>query len=182
MKETRVAYRYAKSLVSLAAEEGVLDQVNKDMAFIESVCNQNHALVVALKNPVIHTDKKEAILKSLFGSRVSTFTMALLKLITKKHRGPIVFEIAVEFQKQYRENKGIKLVEITTTLALTDDQKNNFRSMLASKAPNMELIEKLDNSILGGFVLKMDDLQIDESIQTKLTKIKNKFKEQVINY
>ena len=54
--------------------------------------------------------------------------------------------------------------------------------MLASKAPAMELIEKLDNSILGGFVLKMDDLQIDESIQTKLTKIKNKFKEQVINY
>ncbi|MBC7449943.1 MAG: ATP synthase F1 subunit delta [Cytophagales bacterium] len=182
MKETRVAYRYAKSLVDLAAEKGLLDQVNADMTFIERVCVQNRTLVLAMKNPIIHVDKKEAILQSIFGGRVNEFTMSLLKLLTKKHRENVVFEIAMEFQRQYREKMGIKLVEVTTTVPLTDDQRTNFRKILASKASSIELIEKLDSSIIGGFILKMDDEQVDESVRAKLNTLKNKFTDQFINY
>lgn len=182
MKETRVAYRYAKSLGDLAAEKGLLEQVNKDMAFIERICTENRALVLAMKNPIIHIDKKEAILQSLFGGRVNEFTLSLLKLLTEKHREAIVFEISKEFQKQYRERMGVKLVEVTTTVPLTDEQRSNFRKILASKAKSIELIEKLDTSIIGGFVLKMDDQQVDESVRTKLSTLKNKFTDQFINY
>jgi F-type H+-transporting ATPase subunit delta len=182
MKETRVAYRYAKSLVDLAAEMGVLDQANNDMKFIDSVCTENRALVVAMKNPVVGTDKKEGIIRSLFGGRISEFTLSLLVLLIKKHRGPVLFEVTVEFQRLYREIKGIKQVEVITTLPLSDDQRDGFRSILSNKSRSIELIEKTDESIIGGFVLKMDDLQVDESIRTKLSRIKNKFSEQVINY
>jgi F-type H+-transporting ATPase subunit delta len=182
MKETRVAYRYAKSLVDLAAEKGVLDQVNSDMQGIESVFKQNHELASVMKNPIVQGDKKSAILKALFESKVNAFTMSLLTLLTKKHREALVFEISSEFQKQYREKMGIKLVEVTTTQPITDDQRANFKSILSSKAKTVELIEKIDESILGGFVLRMDDQQIDESVRAKLHTIKNKFTEQVINY
>jgi len=182
MKETRVAYRYAKSLVDLAAEKGVLDQVNSDMQGIESVFKQNHELASVMKNPIVQGDKKSAILKALFENKVNGFTMSLLTLLTKKHREALVFEISSEFQKQYREKMGIKLVEVTTTQPITDDQRANFKSILSSKAKTVELIEKIDESILGGFVLRMDDQQIDESVRAKLHTIKNKFTEQVINY
>lgn len=182
MKETRVAYRYAKSLIDLAAENGVLDQVNTDMAGIESVFKKNHQLVAVMKNPIVQGDKKQAILEGLFNGKVDKFTMSLLSLLTKKHRESIVFEISSEFQKQYREKKGIKIVEVTTTQPITEDQRANFKAIMASKATKVELIEKIDEKILGGFVLKMDDQQIDESVIAKLNKIKNKFTEQVINY
>lgn len=182
MKETRVAYRYAKSLIDLAAENGVLDQVNNDMAGIEFVFKKNHELVAVMKNPIVQGEKKRAILNALFNGKVNNFTLSLLTLLTKKHRESIVFEISSEFQKQYREKMGIKIVEVTTAQAITDDQRSNFKSIMASKATKVELIEKIDEKILGGFVLRMDDQQIDESVASKLTKIKNKFTEQVINY
>ncbi|ABG57474.1 ATP synthase F1 subunit delta [Cytophaga hutchinsonii] len=182
MKETRVAYRYAKSLIDLAAENGVLDRVNADMAGIESVFKQNHQLVAVMKNPIVQGDKKHAILEALFGGKVDNFTMSLLSLLTKKHREAVVFEISSEFQRQYREKMGIKIVEVTTTQPITEDQRANFKAIMASKASKVELIEKIDEKILGGFVLKMDDQQIDESVIAKLNKIKNKFTEQVINY
>jgi F-type H+-transporting ATPase subunit delta len=182
MKETRVAYRYAKSLVDLAAENGVLDQINSDMQGVESVFKQNHELVAVMKNPIIQGEKKAAILRGLFEGKVNTFTMSLLTLLTKKQRENVVFEISSEFQKQYREKMGIKIVEVTTTNPINDEQRASFKSIMASKASKVELIEKIDESILGGFVLKMDDQQIDESVRTKLLTIKNKFTEQVINY
>lgn len=182
MKETRVAYRYAKSLIDLAAENGVLDQVNADMAGLVTVFKQNSQLAAVMKNPIVQGDKKQAILEALFKGKVNTFTMSLLSLLTKKHRESVVFEIATEFQKLYREKMGIKVVEVTTTQPISDDQRANFKRIMASKASKVELIEKIDEKILGGFVLKMDDQQIDESVAAKLNKIKNKFTEQVINY
>lgn len=182
MKETRVAYRYAKSLVDLAAEKGVLDQANSDMKGIESVFKQNHELLAVMRNPIIQGEKKAGILRALFESKVSPFTMSLLALLTKKHRENVVFEISSEFQKQYREKLGIKIVEVTTTHPINDEQRANFKTILSSKASKVELIEKIDESILGGFVLRMDDLQVDETVRTKLHSIKNKFTQQVINY
>ena len=182
MKETRVAYRYAKSLVDLAAEKGVLDQVNNDMSGIESVFRQNHDLLLVMKNPIIQNEKKAAILRALFESKVSPFTMSLLTLLTRKNRENIVFEISTEFQSQYREKLGIKIVEVTTTQPINDEQRANFKTMISSKAKKVVLIEKIDESILGGFILKMDDLQVDETVRTKLHTIKNKFTQQVINY
>jgi F-type H+-transporting ATPase subunit delta len=182
MKETRVAYRYAKSLVDLAAENGVLDQVNTDMKGIESVFKQNHELATIMKNPIVQGDKKAAILTSIFQNKVNAFTMSLMDLLVRKHRENIMFEIASEFQKQYREIKGIKIVEVTTTHAINDEQRTNFKTIMASKANKVELVEKIDEAILGGFVLRMDDQQVDESVRTKLHTIKNKFTEQVINY
>ena len=182
MKETRVASRYAKSLIGLAAENGLLDQVNNDMAGIESVFKQNHQLVAVMKNPIVHGDKKQAILQALFNGKVNAFTLSLLALLTKKHRESVVFEVSTEFQRQYREAMGIKIVEVITTQPITDDQRANFKSILASKAKKIELVERIDETILGGFVLRMDDEQIDESVVAKLNKIKNKFTEQVINY
>ncbi len=182
MKETRVAYRYAKSLIDLAAENGVLDQVNADMTGIVAVFKQNSQLAAVMKNPIVQGEKKQAILEALFNGKVNTFTMSLLSLLTKKYREAVVFEIATEFQKLYREKMGIKVVEVTTTQPISDDQRANFKRIMASKAAKVELVEKIDEKILGGFVLRMDDQQIDESVATKLNKIKNKFTEQVINY
>ena len=71
MKETRVAMRYAKSLISLAEERQVLEQVKEDMVIIKSVCEENQDFNNMLKSPVVKTDKKSAILKEIFAKELS---------------------------------------------------------------------------------------------------------------
>ena len=67
MQGTRVAARYAKSFIDLTTEQGVLEQAYGDMKIILSVCESNHDFVSFLKSPLINTDKKQAVLKEIFG-------------------------------------------------------------------------------------------------------------------
>ena len=60
MKETRVAQRYAKSLISLAEERQVLERVKEDMVIIKSVCEENRDFNNMLKSPVVKTEKKDS--------------------------------------------------------------------------------------------------------------------------
>ena len=83
MKETRVAQRYAKSLISLAEERQVLEQVKEDMVIIKSVCEENRDFNNMLKSPVVKTDKKaqssRKFLQKNFPNLVLPFLISLLK-------------------------------------------------------------------------------------------------------
>ena len=83
--ETKVAKRYAKSLINLSNEKGVIDAVNNDMKLFSSVCNENQDLALLLSNPIIRGDKKLSILKQIFGQRVSAMTMAFFEIVIRKY-------------------------------------------------------------------------------------------------
>ena len=178
MKKSRAASRYAKSLLQLAQEKNVLDFVVHDMNLFAKVCEQNRALVSTLGSPIINSDKKLAILKGLFEGKVNPLTLSLFGIIARKGREGELPEIAQEFIVQYRELKGVLTGEVTTPFPISDDLRNQFKGIV-SKAygKEVELKEKVNKDIIGGFVLKVGDKQIDESVKTKLQRLKNKFKD-----
>ncbi len=176
--ESRVASRYAKSMLGLAKEKNVLDFIVHDMALFASVCAENLALVNTLKSPIIKNDKKLSILKSLFSGKVNPLTISLFEIISRKNREGYLYEISKEFAAQYREMKGILSGTVTTPFQISDDLRNQFKAIV-SKAygKDIELQEKVDKDIIGGFILKVGDSQIDESVKNKLQRLKNKFKD-----
>ncbi|MFN3403820.1 MAG: ATP synthase F1 subunit delta [Cytophagaceae bacterium] len=179
MHESRVAAPYAKSLLVLAKEQGVLEDVQKDMEGFVAVCENNKQLVRILKNPIVGHDKKLAILKSLFGGKVNKLTMSMFEIITRKNREAYLFEITKEFIKQYRIVKGIESAVVTTAVPLTDDQRKSFVNLVSGvSGKKVNLTEVVNEEIIGGFVLRVgQDRQVDESIKTKLSRIRNKFKD-----
>lgn len=178
MSEIRVASRYASSLLELAEEKGVLDQVEKDMRYFLSVCDASHEFVVVLKNPIIPHSKKKQILTAMFTGKVSDITLNLFNLVTLKNREEALPAIAREFKSLYRVKQGIELAEVTTTYPLSEEQRVQFISLVASKSgKKVELNEKVDTTILGGYILKIGDRMIDESIQNKLIRLKSKLKD-----
>lgn len=178
MHESRVASRYAKSLLDLAQEKGVLDQIEKDMAFFHKICQENPQLVRILKNPIINHEKKKKVLEQLLKGKVNEMTLAMFRIISNKNREAYLFYIAKEFLHQYRVLKGIEEAEVTTTFPLTDAQRTSFINMVAgATGKKVELKEKINQEILGGFVLKIGDRQVDESVKSKLTKLRTKFKD-----
>ncbi len=176
MHESRVASRYAKSLLLLAKEKGVLDFLIHDMNLFAQVCEQNPDFVRAMKNPIINHDKKLSILKKLFEGKVNPITISIFEIVTRKNREEYLPDIAYEFKAQYRELNGIIAAEVTTTFPLTDELRKQFNG-LVSKGKPVELKELVDKDIIGGFILKVGDNQIDESIKSKLQKLKTKFKD-----
>lgn len=179
MNESRVASRYAKALLDLAKEKGVLEEVHKDMGLLVAIADENPQLARVLKNPIVPHAKKRAILESLFKGRVHNMTFSIFDIITNKNREEYLYYIAKGFLHQYRVLKGIQSAEVTTTVTLSDQQRDNFISIVkkVSGKEKVELTENINESIIGGFVLNVGDQQIDQSIRLKLTQLKNNFKD-----
>ncbi|MDB5272956.1 MAG: synthase subunit delta [Chitinophagaceae bacterium] len=175
MNESRVGSRYAKSLLELAIERNVLDQVEKDMTYFLAVCDASPEFVRVMRNPIIPHPKKKAILEQLFKGKVNDLTMAMFVLITQKQREAFLVSMAHEFAALYRINKGIELAEVTTAYPLQDDQRAQFINLVTKKTgKKVELTETVKPSIMGGYILQIGDRMIDESIQRKLTRLKSK--------
>ena len=177
MPNIRAASRYAKSLLELAEEKGVLEEVYADMRLFTEVCKQNHDFPLMLNNPVIKHDKKRAILRGVFKGRVNDLTMSIFDIITKKNREPIMPAIATEFCNQYNILKNIGEASVTTSVPLTARLRAEMEAMVRqiSGKESVDLTEKVDEDIIGGFILKVGDKQIDNSVRTKLKVLENEF-------
>ncbi len=172
MSSHRASVRYAKSVIELAQAQKSLEKVKEDMLLFTQVINDNRELEVVLKNPIVPTDKKKAILKALFENRIQPLTYKAFELIVSKNRESILDEIAVEFVNQYNVLKGIAVATVITPYKLGKEQREEITKIVADiTGMKVELAEVLDETLIGGFVLKIGDKQIDESVKTKLANI-----------
>jgi F-type H+-transporting ATPase subunit delta len=155
----------------------VLDQVHDDMLLFSRTVDENRGFELMLKNPIIKHDKKRDILEALFKNKVNPLTMAILDIITKKNREPLLPAIAREFHNAYNRHKGISKATITTAVPLDPKLRAEFETIVKqiSSTKQVELIEKIDSSMIGGFILHTGDRQIDASIKNRLNAMKVQF-------
>ncbi|KAA5545676.1 ATP synthase F1 subunit delta [Adhaeribacter rhizoryzae] len=178
MSDIRVASRYAKSLLDLALEKGLLEQVYQDMVLFAKTVKDNRDFELFLTNPIINHGKKLAVLKSLFTGKVSDLTLKFFLLVTEKNREAILASVSTEFIKQYNDYKGILIAHVTTAVPLTPELRVQLVQRLAQQTgKTIQLQENVDSALIGGLVVRIGDLQVDDSIKTNLRNLKNKFKE-----
>jgi F-type H+-transporting ATPase subunit delta len=179
MAESRVASRYVKSLLTLAVEQKALEQVHADMQAFAKVCKENRAFTLMLRNPIIKHDKKREILEKIFSGKAHALTLAIFDIITRKNREPLLPAIAEEFHGAYNEFKGIGKATITTATPLDAELRSQFEKIVKglSDKKEVEIEEKVDADMIGGFILNVKDKQIDASIKNKLNALRVKFKQ-----
>ncbi|MEO6904615.1 MAG: ATP synthase F1 subunit delta [Bacteroidia bacterium] len=178
MVGTRIASRYAKSFIELAMEQGVLEEVYADMKLILETTKTSPDLVALLKSPIIDTNKKAVILKEIFETKINKLTLSYIQLIINKKREEHLVTIAQEFIIQYKEKKKILTAVITTAFGIDDITRKKVMEVVKGTGNNeVVLEEKIDKDIIGGFILRVGDKQIDASIARKLINLKNSFKE-----
>lgn len=177
MPNPRLASRYAKSLLDLAIEKGLLEQVYADMLWLQSVCRSNRDFVNLLKSPVIKSDKKNKILQAVTAGKLDQLTTSFNTLLVNKNRESFLPEITTAFIKQYKEYKGIRTVKLTTAQPLTDETKKAIVTQVKKTGgfDNIELEEMIDEDIIGGFKLQIEDKMIDASIAYDLKAIAKQF-------
>lgn len=174
---SKAASRYAKSLIDLSTELNALEEIKNDMVLFEQVVNDNSELEAILKNPIVPLDKKSGILNDVFGSKVHQVTNSFLKLVVNKGRSSILFDTAKQFINQYQFIKGIVTAEVTSAIALTAASKAEIVGVVKKEMGANEVIvkEKVDEKLIGGFILKVGDKQFDASIASGLSKLKKEF-------
>ncbi len=177
MQSPRLAGRYAKSLVDLSQEKGQLENVYKDMQYMQQVSKQSREFVALIKSPVIKADKKNAILEAVTKGKVSELTAAFNKLLVSKGRENVLPEVVNAFIDQYNAIKGINKVKLTTATEATEELKQSMIQKVKAEAGfgTVELETKVDPSIVGGFILEFNNKKVDASILRDLNDVKKQF-------
>lgn len=173
MSEKRIAVRYAKSLVDLSVEMKVLDSVKEDMSLVKNTCDGSRQLRLMLNNPVILASKKRIILDQIFKDKISELTLKFFKILSRKNRLGILPYVADEVLRLYNNIKGLQESTITTSIPLTSDMREKIIKFVEETSGKKALLnEVVDKDLIGGFVLRIGDRQVDNSIAGKLNKLK----------
>lgn len=177
MPNPRLAGRYAKSLLDLAIEKGQLDAVYSDMEYLDAAIKSSRELVVLLKSPIITSDKKGKVLEAITAGKISVITATFNKLLLVKGREFYLPEIVTAFISQYKENKGIHIVKLTTAVAVSEEVKQALleKIRVGKNMQHLELHAEVNEALIGGYVLEIGDELVDASIAFDLHNIKKQF-------
>ena len=178
---SEVAVRYAKSLIQIANEKGQLEAVYTDMRMVLAGCKNLRDLHRLLVSPVIKTEKKVQILKEIFSGQVNIITEQFIVLLTKKRRESYLENIAEEFISQYKDQKHIVSATVTTAIPLDENARKNITEVLKKwYKTEIELIEKVDPKIIGGFIITVGSKQLDMSVHHQLAELRKDFNKSYI--
>ena len=174
MKKSRASLRYAKSILSFSEENNTSKEVALDMQKLSDLMQVNSDLQIALENPLIANEKKLMILNGLF-SDASESTKKLFSLMADNNRLAILAESGYHFLELYATSNKITNAIVTSVSPLTSDLKEivHKKAKTFSKG-ELKIENKIDPNIIGGFILKIGDMQLDASITSQLKKIKTK--------
>lgn len=172
MKATKSAARYAKALLELAIENGKTDRVSADMKLVLQAFKDTREFQLFLDSPVINAEKKSNVFNELFPD-FDSLTSSFIQLMIKNRRENALAQIAASFEAQLKAHLGIIPVTLISAKALDAQTKKTILGKLeGSLKGTLEVDEEIDASLIGGFVIKMGDTQIDASVSSKLKNLK----------
>ena len=174
MKGVRAAVRYARAFQQLAQEKNLLDQAIVDMKLIHNTISESNDLALMLQSPIIKADKKSNVLTSIFGNKIDALSLNFIQQIVTQKREATLVPICEEFISIYNGIKSIAVVNVTSAVALTDALRANLVEKIKKdySLAAVELAEQVNETLIGGMILRIGDKQLDASIRGQLNKIK----------
>lgn len=176
MKKTSASIRYAKALFALALASGQTEDVLKDLKMINQTINKEVPLINLISNPTITRTIKQNVFKKLFVDKINKTTGRFLSLIIKKRRESFLLDIIEKYQQTYNAHHNISVVEIISAKALSDETKESIKQKMSLQGGVVELKQRIDPNLIGGFIIKRGDFQYDTTIRRKLNNAKRAFK------
>jgi F-type H+-transporting ATPase subunit delta len=175
MAGARAAIRYAKAVLSLAQDQKATEVVNNDMKLIAKTVSENIELGDVLNSPVVSPSIKKSALLEIFKG-INPLTVNTIDTLITNKRIALLPEVAKQYSILFDTLNGTEVATVTTALPLTDALKVKVLAKAKALTGKEVAVENIiDESILGGFILRVGDLQYDASITNQLSKLKREF-------
>jgi len=173
---SRAAIRYAKAVLQHANDTNATQQVFDDMKSVHQTIAASKELRNMLKSPIIKGEDKKQALLTIFKEQSDT-TQGLINVLVDNKRSDILGGVSQSFISLYNEAKGVKVAQVTSAVALTSELESKILAKVKDlTGSNHVTIENtIDESIIGGFILRVGDIQYNTSIANQLGNIKREF-------
>ena len=173
MNDSKISVRYARALLISAREQDVLSGVRDDMNMILLAAKEVPEFKQLLDSPVIENSRKKEILAALFENRIQKLSQQFIALVVENNREEYLPGMARMFIKFYKEEKGIREATLKTAVKIDEKTKNQLTELIKQVyRSEIELSDEVDEKLIGGFILRVEDLQMDASVAGQLQKIR----------
>ncbi len=169
-----VAARYASALYDLADEKGALDAVAGDLSALQKMIDDSEDFRRFLRSPVIsRADQSKAIAAVADKAQLSPLAHKFLGLLAAHRRLAALTGVIAGFRAILAERRGQATARVTSAVPLTDAQTNALiDSLKKSVGRSIDIVSKVDPSILGGLIVKVGSRMVDSSLKSKLQRMK----------
>ena len=169
MNQSQIAVRYAKALFQLSVEKNIIEQIRGDMLTIQKAAKEISEFSILLNSPVISNSDKQKALGQIFKGKIHDHSLSFLLLVTGKNRESYIPDMTRNYLDLVKAHKGIKTASLTTAVKITEQLREQLIEVISREFKAIiEMEETVDENIIGGFILRVDDRQFDTSISSRL--------------
>lgn len=178
MVVTKLGRVYAKALLDLAREQNQVEAIREDMRLVSATLKESRELASVMSSPIVKADKKQAILKEIFGGKVNEITERFFMIVVNHGREGALRVIAQGYENMYLHLKGIERVQVTTAYPLSKAEVDAVAKKAAAyTGKEVELNQIVDENIIGGMVLRVGDKRYNGSFAHQLKTLRRQFKD-----
>jgi F-type H+-transporting ATPase subunit delta len=180
MDTSKIGVRYARALFTVAQEKNITGRIRQDFDLIAKTLRENPDFPAALNNPVVQPSRKSKLVESVFKGAIHDLTLQFLQMVVHSRRESYLSDITRHFLVLYRNSQGLKPAHLVTAGAVSDTTRNEMIALIKKNFnTEVELTMEEDPSIIGGFVLTVDDQMLDASIMTGLRQVKRELSKRI---
>ena len=177
----RVGIVYGQGLYALAKDEGLEAEILQQLQVLDKSFQSQpeYIRLLALRN--IPKDERLGILTEAFGDKLHIYVLNFLKLLTEKGYIRHFSDCRKAYKEQYNADRGILEVQTLSAVTLTESQKQRLTDKLTTiTGKQIELLCRVEPSLLGGILLSYDGKQIDGTVKGRLEVMEKQLKNTVL--
>jgi F-type H+-transporting ATPase subunit delta len=178
MNDSRIASRYARACYSLAVSQGKTETVKADLGYLAGLLDQSPEFRMLLESPVLRGTEKIRVMTNLFKGNLEDISLHFLVMLVEHKREIFLASINRMFVKFFKADQGVLEAQVESAQEMDADLLVLLKKRLEeSTRSRIELKSYLNDDLIGGFKLTLEDQQIDASVSTQLKTIKNELRE-----
>ena len=172
------AIRYAKAYFSISKKTNSLKEIVIESEKIKEIISSNKDLQNTLKNKIVPNQTKKSILLKTFAN-VSVNLKNLIEILLRKNRLYLFEDIINQFIQLYKFNSGIETCYLISADKISSRTENNLKPIIGKITKNkIKIFNIIDKDLIGGFIIKVRDIQFDNSVKSNLNRLRTSLKKE----
>ena len=174
-----IAGRYAQAVFDIVKEDGGLDGLAQQTQDLGAALHDSADLRALISSPIYTRDDQARAIGALAQKMGFSPVLAnTLQLMSKNRRLFVLPQLVRQLQALIADERGEVTADVTSAIALNDDQQARLRDTLARKSgKKVKLNTRVDEALIGGMIVKLGSQMIDSSVRSKLASLQNTMKE-----
>ena len=176
---TGIAARYASAIFEIAEEDGAISALESGLDDLSAALSESAELRELIRSPVYGREEQAGAIGEIARRMGLLPTLAnALGLMAGKRRLFALPQVVARLREMIAEDKGEATAEVTAARALTGAQSKKLAEALGKAVgKNVKLDMTVDESLVGGLVVKVGSQLVDTSIRSRLAALRNAMKE-----